>query len=89
VTVQRETSVNWKWNPPLPSVECHSNMRAMRNVPGKPQMLRSCLGGSVTRMIPELAWVTVADAAVGNGAAQAIAQASGMNLRGGMRPPFE
>src|SRR2546430_1330033 len=41
----------------------------------------------VSRNVREPSWVTVAAAAAGNAAAQAIAQTSGINRRRGMRPP--
>src|SRR5437763_17220523 len=63
-------------------------MRVIRKVPGRPQMLVSWPGGSVTRMIPERSWLTVAAAAAGKQTAQASAPTTVMNLRRDMRPPF-
>src|SRR5437773_10225290 len=63
-------------------------MRVIRKVPGRPQMLVSWPGGSVTRMIPEPSWLTVAAAAAGKQTAHASAPTTVMNFRRDISPPL-
>ncbi|TML97754.1 MAG: hypothetical protein E6G05_13875, partial [Actinobacteria bacterium] len=87
VTVQRVTSLSWKWYPSLPPVACHSAVVTVSKVPGRPQMLRSWTV-VVWRNVRDPSCVTVALATAGTAAAQAIAQMSRANLGRGMWPPL-